>query len=558
MKPVRWMMVVALLLATALSHAAGPRAWLDRDRVQLGETLTLNVEVEEAAGSAPDFSPLASDFDILGSQSSRQVSIVNGTRTARTLWAVGLQPKHEGRITIPAITVASQQTAPIELEVLPAAPQEGRGEVFIEFTVDPVTPYVQQQVRATVKLYYAFDLANGNLSEPVADGLVVQRLGKDKSYSAEVGGRRYQVIERHYAFTPERSGALTIAPLAFRGTALDAGDPAGFFGRGRNVGARSQAVRLDVKSRPAEWTGGTWLPAASMLLQDTSELPAQVRVGDPVTRTVRLQAQGLGYEQLPELSFAAPVGADLYPDKEESRTRDDGQWLYGERLRKFAFVPSRPGTLTLPSMRVQWWDTQNDRMAVAELPEREIRVLPAGGAAAPTSSTDASGSASPASAPEAVPGHPVPQGEGMPWRMLAWTGFLLWIATIAAWLVHVRLGPRPTRARAAPPARTDGRHRANFLRACAMGDLAVAEHALVEWAASDRPGLRSIGAIAAALQDEAQKNALASLQMVRYAGASREGLAGQLERAFRGGFGWREAPARAGQSDLPPLYPSDP
>ncbi len=90
-----------------------------------------------------------------------------------------------------------------------------------------------------------------------------------------------------------------------------------------------------------------------MLLKDDSELPTEIRVGDPVTRTIRLQAQGLGFEQLPELNLTAPEGAEIYPDKPDTRTRDDGTWLYGERVRKFAFVPTKPGTLTIPGMSVQ-------------------------------------------------------------------------------------------------------------------------------------------------------------------------------------------------------------
>ena len=239
--------------------------------------------------------------------------------------------------------------------------------MFLEVTAEPLTPYVQQQVRYTVKLYFSFGLTDGNLSEPQADGIVVQRLGQDKSYLATVGDRRYHVMERHYALTPEKSGALELPALAFRGNALDAADPTGFFSRPRTISARSDAVQLQVRPKPATWTSDPWLPAESMLLKDDSELPTEIRVGDPVTRTIRLQAQGLGFEQLPELNLSAPEGAEIYPDKPDTRTRDDGTWLYGERVRKFAFVPTKPGTLTIPGMSVSWWDTAHDRLQTTQL-----------------------------------------------------------------------------------------------------------------------------------------------------------------------------------------------
>lgn len=382
---------LSLMVATlAFAQGSQPRAWLDRDTMQLGETVTLNVEVQDGTATAPDFSALKQDFNLLGTQSSQQISIVNGKSESKTLWAVGLEPKHAGHLEIPRLAVGQATTAPITLDVQepsPATRAKPGGDVFVEVEADPVTPYVQQQVRYVVKLYYAFDLTDGNLAEPAADGLTAQRLGQEKRYVATVEGRRYNVVERHYALTPEHSGTIEVPALVFRGNALDVTDPTGFFSRGRSVVARSQPVRLEVKPKPASWTDGAWLPAAGLLLKDETELPQQMRVGDPVTRTIRLQAQGLGFEQLPELELAAPAGTEMYPDKADTRTRDDGEWLYGERVRKFAFVPSHAGTLTIPGLTVHWWDTANDRMETAELPPRTITVLPA----ANTATTDGPG-----------------------------------------------------------------------------------------------------------------------------------------------------------------------
>lgn len=555
--------VLALLLAVfagaTVVHATEVRAWLDRDTLELGETVTLNVEAKGGGGTTqPDFSALKQDFDLLGTQSSQQLSIVNGQRTSSTLWAVGLQPRRAGRITIAPIAVGDTQTAPVELEVRAVAtgsqPQAG-DDVFLEVTAEPLNPYVQQQVRYTVKLYYAFDLTNGNLAEPSADGLAVQRLGQDKTYFATLGGRRYHVVERHYALTPERSGALTVNSLAFRGSALDSSDPTGFFSRGRSVAARSQEIRLEVRPKPAAWTDGAWLPAASMLLKDENELPAEVRVGDPVTRTIRLQAQGLGYEQLPEFDLAAPEGADVYPDKADTRTRDDGEWLYGERVRKFAFVPDRPGALTVPGLSVHWWDTVHDRMQTTELPPRQVNVLPALGTSSPAPVTGPA----PASAPRIENDAPLAMdaAHAPDWRNLAVVAFGLWLLTLVAWWAHARRQRGDEPAHAAPARAPAGAaaQRAAFLRACALGDLAGCERALVAWARSERPQLRNPGALAAELDDPAQRDAIAALQRVRYAGAPAQGIASQLGSAFRAGFSWKSMSPRGEASVLPGLYP---
>jgi hypothetical protein len=562
----RWYVHAALALLVVVARALHAddkpalRAWLDRDSMRLGETVTLNIEIDGVGAASPDFSVLAKDFNVLNTQSGQQVNISNGARSAKTLWAVGLEPKHEGTITIPALTVGTAQTAPIRLTVAPApsAAQQAGGDIFLEASAEPLDPYVQQQVRYTVKLYYAFDLTDGNLAEPKADGLTAQRLGQDKSYVASVGSRRYHVLERHYALTPERSGPIDIPALAFRGTVLDAADPAAFFGRGRSVSARSDAVHLDVRAKPASWTDGAWLPAASLLLKDEGEPPAEVHVGEPVTRTIRLQAQGLGYEQLPELELAAPAGAEIYPDKADTRTRDDGEWLYGERVRKFAFVPNRAGTLTVPGLSVRWWDTEHDRAEEATLPPRTITVLPAVGAAStPAPATPAGTIAPPRPAP-AAPTIDADLHAGL-WKILAATAFLLWLATLFAWWVSRRFAraPAPVRGTPGASASAPAAPRADFLRACALGDLAGAERALVAWARSERGDVHNLGQLAAGLADPAQGDVLAELQRTRYAsGAAAEGLAARLQRAFRGGLRWRvDAAAPHREEALPALYP---
>ncbi|HTI96288.1 MAG TPA: BatD family protein, partial [Rudaea sp.] len=110
----------AALWICAAAQAAGVRAWLDRNQMQLGETVTLNVQVEgDARAQEPDFSALAGDFGMTGTQSSTSVNIVNGKTSSSVLWAVGLSPKHAGTFTIPALSVAGQQTQPLTLVVSP-------------------------------------------------------------------------------------------------------------------------------------------------------------------------------------------------------------------------------------------------------------------------------------------------------------------------------------------------------------------------------------------------------------------------------------------------------
>jgi hypothetical protein len=275
-----------------------------------------------------------------------------------------------------------------------------------------------------------------------------------------------------------------------------------------------------------------------------------------------LQAQGLGFEQLPELTLAAPDGAEIYPDKPDTRTRDDGTWLYGERVRKFAFVPSRPGSLTIPGVSVRWWDTAHDRAETVELPARTIKVLPAVGKPATGSATGGAASQADNSAVDAAPATPATKGATPAsltslriWQMLALLALVLWLATLALWW-RSRRAATATSAQPAPHDAGSSAHRAVFLRACSLGEIAGAERALIAWARSERPDVRNIGELTGRLQDPAQHEALAALQRARFAGAPTLGVGAQLERAFKGGLAWRKSASdRKDKSPLPALYP---
>jgi hypothetical protein len=556
----------ALWICTA-AQAASVRAWLDRSQMQLGETVTLNVQVEgDAQAQQPDFSTLAADFDMTGTQSSTSVNIVNGKTSSSVLWAVGLSPKHAGTFTIPALTVAGQQTQPLALVVSAPSAKATQlgGDVFVEAQVDPASPYVQQQVLLTVKLYFAVNLIDGNLEDPQVKGAVVRKLGQDSRYRAQVGNRSYNVVERHYALTPEGNGALTLPPILFRGHAMDASGGGLFFNQGRAIGAQSPAIALNVRPRPAASGNDTWLPARSMSLTATGiDASTRAQVGEPLTLTLRLEAQGLGFEQLPKLELPKIEGADIYPDKPVTQDKNDGQWLYGVRERKFAIVPNRSGPLTLPPISVAWWDTAHDRAETAQLSAITLDVKPAVVGAPPASPAAQSVPAQkPAQSADtnATPAPVVADTTELHfWRTLAFVALALWVSTLLAWIVWISARRRKQPAPAPLSAPQDStRAKRDFTESCKREDWPVAARALLAWARQTRPELRNLGELRRAVSDSVQATAIADLERACFgANSGREVSAAELARRFEHGpaLAITTGPVVPATS-LPELYPS--
>ncbi|WP_449427473.1 BatD family protein [Rhodanobacter umsongensis] len=553
--------LLLLLLIPALGHAADVTASLDRNSVQLGETVTLNLRVNGRAGNvdAPDLAALNKDFEILGSSQNSSLSIVNGAATSSMTFGIALRPRHAGTLRIPALTVAGSQTAPLQLQVDPPDPATAaaeRKDVFMEAQVEPAHGYVGQQLSYVVRLYYANRISGDAPAPPQVDGAQVSPLGNGLNYDAERGGRNYHVLEQRYALIPQRAGHLEIPAVDFQGAAIDPNDPNSFFGASLPVSASAPALTVEVQAPPADWGQSAWLPARQLTLT-LDGLPAaqdSPRVGQPLNLTMRVEATGLSYDVLPALSLPPLDGATVYPDKPATGNRQDGQWIDGWRQQAFALVPERAGTLTIPATTLKWWNVLTDRMEVAQIPARSITVLPALGAAATppaaAAPTAPAGAGVAAAATQAGTTAPV-----VPWRWIALASLGLWLLSMLAWWLWRRRAA--TAAAPAPPvARTSARQcQLVFLAAARGSDTAAQVRSLLAWARAERPAIQHLGELAAALGDEAQRKAIAALQQRHYANAPVAGDGVALAEAFRAGFVWRSAGATDAEAGLPPLYP---
>ncbi|TWT20240.1 protein BatD [Luteimonas marina] len=547
---VAWLAIVACLLCAACLEPAqaATRAWLDRDRIEVGETATLNIETDQATAQAPDYDGLVPDFVLSGHSSSRGVEVVNGQRRARVLFAVALQPRREGLMTIPALRVGSETTEPLPLVVVPAstAPARAGEPVFIEAEADSQDPYVQQSIGYTLRLYYAMPLVSGQLDQPPPEGAAIQRVGSDLQFSREIGGRRYTVVERRFVIVPERSGTLAIPGARFEGTGVG-----GFFddvfGSGRRALRASGAPRI-LQVRPVpDAAPQPWLPLHGLELRYLAT-PQSLRAGEAATIDVELSADGAAASQLPELQLPAIDGAQVFPEPPQVDERFERGRLRTKVTRRFSIVPVRAGALRIPGPRQDWWDVRAGTARTASLPEINLDVA-AGSAAPDVAGHEAFDARRDAGAAW--------RGGRWPWIALAFA--LLWLATLA-WALRERAsGWLPRRPRSAPDGSAAGpaapaTSLRDLQRVLQVGDAGEIEQALCGLASPTAPDLDTLSQ---RLAEPAQRDAIAHLQQARWADGDMAGARTALRETFAGGPRWRDAaPAAAeGTSLLPPLYP---
>jgi hypothetical protein len=515
------LLLCIFLLGPALACAAEVTAKLDRNQIVLGETVTLHLETSDPQQNLDvDLSSLEVDFAVLDRRTETQMSIVNGRQSAEVRLILSLEPRHVGALQIPPLLVGGSQTQAISIRV-EAAPEPEPGEmppVFIEVEVVPdgVPAYVHAQLGLTVRVFYQQNLTEAAISQPEPSPASV-RLLDEVPFQAERNGTRYRVLERHYAIFPERSGELIIPPLQLSGRLVERRSDRLWQPsvRGRRIQVESEPIQLQIQPRPGSFSGDAWQPARKMELMQQISAADSLTVGEPVTRTVIVDAVGLEENMIVEPSWPEIPNARIYPDQPQGISRDDGQWVLGHKEFRYAVVPEREGELVLPELKVHWWDTVNDRQQTAVLPAHVLKIKASAATPLPPAvvssgdytATDTDRSTGNLYQPE--PGY---------WRWLAMFFALLWLLTvIVAW--HLR-GSQKVGANGADVQSAENEALLlKQLKKCSDGgDSGQARRALARWLVQFGPERHSGSLLefAAGLQDEDLRNSVYAMDSNRF------------------------------------------
>ena len=382
---VRLLACLFFLLLSALmssnTYAADIRVSVDRNPVSVDESFQITFTASQSPDDDPDFSPLEQDFNIINQSNSSSSSWVNGKSTKVVQWIVNVMAKQTGSLVIPAIKFGKDVSRASSILVADKSSKKAldtNEDLFIDVEASPQNPYIQSQVFYTLRLYTKVNISQARLNEPELSDAVIERLGEDSNYNTQVNGVDYSVTERKYAFFPQKSGKLTIKPLVLTAEVLvnNAQSINPFFNSQMSKTKRveSKSITLDVKPVPAEFKGQHWLSAEQLVLkQEWSTDVAQLKVGEPVTRTLSLVAKGTTVGQLPELN-TTQTSEELkaYPDQPVLQEQKKVEGLIAFREEKIALIPSKAGTYPLPAIEIPWFNTQTQKLEIAKIPEETL------------------------------------------------------------------------------------------------------------------------------------------------------------------------------------------
>lgn len=370
--------LLSLLFTPLLGWSDALTASVDRQQLSVGESLVLTVQYDGKADvDTPDFSALEQDFHILGRQQNSRRQISNSQLSQQKTWQFNLQPRRNGSLIIPSFTANSMISDAIEITVSDQ-PSSSTGNarketLYGEADVDILEPYVQQQVILTWRLVAKLTVNAVQMPPPDFGDTLSMDLGNQRYQRTNSNGETEIVIEQRYALFPQRSGTLNIQPHHFQIELILNTGNRGFFSNTRTVNVQTPGLQLQVK--PGLASQQPWLPTQKLQLHDQLSATT-VAQGQPFTRQLSISALGVLAEQLPNLTTESPnVKRYAEPVTRNNNQHDDSvlsQANFNETL-----IAEKTGTLVLPEINIQWYDTLNQRWQQAQLPQRELQVVPA-------------------------------------------------------------------------------------------------------------------------------------------------------------------------------------
>jgi len=551
---------LAWLLVSSLLQAAPITATVDRTEIVEGETVTLVLQTDDPQQSlTTDFSILEKDFQILDQRSETQMSIVNGQQNAVVRLMITLEPRRAGELLIPAMIFDGSATRAIRIAVQPA-PELAPGEappVFIEMSLDPEEGpyYVHSQLALTVRIFYQQNLTEAAINPPTPQQASV-RLLDEIPFQSTRNGIRYRVLERRYAIFPERSGGLTIPPLVLSGRLIERPtdrlwQPSV---RGRRVEIQSEALTIPVSPKPATYPGDNWLPARRVTLSQQISDSKELKVGEPVTRTVIIDAVGLEENMLEEPAWPEMENARIYPDQPQGISRDDGQWVLGHKEFRYAVVPEAAGELVLPEIRLDWWDTTANQLRTAILPEH--RVVVAASALAPDLASLRPALVANAGQPDLAGSGQANSSALLRWRIATFSALGLWLATLV-YFQRRRATNQPAGEAKMAVSESETRVLADLKKACLDNDATTLRRVLGHWIRTYGPEAAQ-GSLIKFATDCGRSDLheeILSFNAVGFRAQSQENWTGgaDLWRAFSNWLKTREQPGRIAEA-TPDLY----
>ncbi len=387
----RYLILITMIFNLSHAFAAAQLdASLEQYQIGIGEKVNLHITLSQFSDPVveqPDISVLQNDFKIYGSRVQQSSTIINGRISQEISWIYSIEPLKQGELTIPSISlkttagVLSTKTLKLQVSQAGAPRQDG---IELQVKAANLNPYLYEPIYVKLRLSHLGDLRDPEPVLPNNIGVVFENISNMSAKKEVINGRTMIVHEIEYLLTPMQSGLINLNLIKMQASKLDRSHNrqfGGFFGFDsyQPVVITAEPIELNVKT-PDPSQAQNWLPLLNLKLDTTweSDIEQPVTVGMPLIRTIKIIASGMGGQPFPDLEKLITGNNDFrirHSKPEIERKLIANTYIPATFItQSLSIIPLKIGQVTIPKLRIPWWDTNAQKLSWAEIPEQILMV----------------------------------------------------------------------------------------------------------------------------------------------------------------------------------------
>lgn len=318
-----FVLLLLAILCAQVAQAFDVEMQIEPRVIRLGESTVCKIILHDAGRVQPPSLPALAGFDIVSTGQEQSFQFNNGHRSSQVAYTFQLTPQAAGDFQIGPFRYDTGQGAvdipAIQVQVLapdnPGTPQQAQklsDLMYATLTINRPTLYTHEVFDLTLNLYIQSNLSidrNVGLVDFETTGLSLEGFQEIGSSREAVNGTIYDVRRFRTKVTALASGTFNLAPrlrvnIIVPSDRTRRRDP--FFGDGffgvfdspfNRVETRPQIVEtrplsLQISDLPTDGRPSSFSGAVGRYSFDVTAAPLDLRVGEPITLTMRIQGNG--------------------------------------------------------------------------------------------------------------------------------------------------------------------------------------------------------------------------------------------------------------------------
>jgi hypothetical protein len=377
-------------VSSAFANEISVLTTVDKNRGTLEDVFNLTITVKGVRNSPKPILPPIPDFSLRQSGTQSSITIVNGKMASSTKHNFLLTPKKTGKFTIDSAKLEYEgqeylsNAIQVEINDTPKQTANNQTPVFAETFASTTTPYVNEQLTFTFKLYRRVETKNIQLNIPF-DNFREEQLGKSRDYSQVLNGLQYQTSEFSTAIFPTKTGNIEIPgtsvnlDLVIRNRRSQPQDPFNLFfghsGRLQHKVIRTKPILINVRPLPEKGKPSNFSNLVGEFKISATMGKKKIKAGDTSTLTIKIAGVG----NIQDAIFNLPgLTKDFktYSDEPKLEKSARNHKLYGEKTFKFALVPLKEGNFQIPSLTLAYFDPKEEHYVTTKTDPIQLEVLP--------------------------------------------------------------------------------------------------------------------------------------------------------------------------------------